>query len=534
VTVSAVQELLRSVPPPRLPRNSIGGRFNFSGSGELWYPRRSSGRDESWLKESVEQRVTRYGEYAGVVSRLSHTGSDADLREQFWVLVEPLKNLEEVILTTGLENRRRLPIQARKRLEERILVLIISKETNPEVASFFASKSKVGGERKLADCIQKWQSQQRKGGNGGKFGKDRRKPNYGKFGPQSFGGFGGGGVMAGGGAPGQFGGGFGGPSFGQGPQSGGFCPPQFQQTYAARMKGRCYDCEELGHRQNDPICKGVNAVSMMSRTTARTAALNVGLDGFGRSSSVATSDDNASQAVSSKLCPPSDVTAGGGSFNCLEDCRPAEHDARRGMPVGSIHDRVDHWESRFELDNFTRRILKEGYRVPLPKGFPEQQYEEKDNRSARDNYDFVRTEVRKLIGLGRVVEANCKPICINPLTVASKVKVDSEVKLRLVLDLSRKVNAAVDSDPFRLTTVNDALAATKKVDYQLVFDLTSAYHHIALHPESYELMGFAVTWESGETKYYYYVVLPFGYKRASQILGRMIKPIIFFLASEGI
>jgi hypothetical protein len=47
------------------------------------------------------------------------------------------------------------------------------------------------------------------------------------------------------------------------------------------------------------------------------------------------------------------------------------------------------------------------------------------------------------------------------LTVASKVKVDGKVKLHLVLDLSRKINAAVDLDPFRLTTVNDALAATK-------------------------------------------------------------------------
>jgi hypothetical protein len=90
----------------------------------------------------------------------------------------------------------------------------------------------------------------------------------------------------------------------------------------------------------------VNAVSTTSPATATTAAINVGLDGFGRSSSVATtSDDNASQVVSSELRHSSDVTAGRGSLNCFEDCRPAECDAQRGMPVGSVHDRVDHWES---------------------------------------------------------------------------------------------------------------------------------------------------------------------------------------------
>jgi hypothetical protein len=212
-TVAAVRRLLRSLPPPRLPRDAIGGRFNWSGAGELWYPCLSTGRGQAWLKESAEERATKHGEYAVIMSRLGHLGHEADLREQFRALVEPLKNLEEVILTTGLDKRRRkLLIKARERMEERITILVISRETNPEVASYFANKATVGKDRWLAEALQKYQSMQRK--SGGFVTTPKGKMNV-RFG-QIQGAAGGGGIMSGGGAGGQVGsmGGFGG--FGRG------------------------------------------------------------------------------------------------------------------------------------------------------------------------------------------------------------------------------------------------------------------------------------------------------------------------------
>lgn len=202
--------------------------------------------------------------------------------------------------------------------------------------------------------------------------------------------------------------------------------------------------------------------------------------------------------------------------------------------MGSIHKGMLHWESKFELDNFTRVVLKEGYRVPVADHFPKDAYEERDNKSARDNYDFVRLELQKLVDSGRVVETRPKPKCMNPLSVASKLKAEGKKKLRLVLDLSRKVNLAVEKDPFRMATIRDALDTIREGDYQLIFDLSAAYHHIALNPASYELMGFQVKWKCGAVKYYYFVVLPFGYRRASQVLGRIVQPVCTFLAGEGV
>jgi hypothetical protein len=113
-------------------------------------------------------------------------------------------------------------------------------------------------------------------------------------------------------------------------------------------------------------------------------------------------------------------------------------------------------------------------------------------------------------------------------------KDDGELKKRLVLDLLRCVNPAVKDDDYRMTTLQDAVNSTRKGDFQVVFDLKSAFHHVRLHPSSYELMGFKVGDEEGTITYYCYVVLVFGFKVAAQVLGRVLKPVISFLIQNGI
>jgi hypothetical protein len=85
-----------------------------------------------------------------------------------------------------------------------------------------------------------------------------------------------------------------------------------------------------------------------------------------------------------------------------------------------------------------------------------------------------------------------------------------------------------------MSTLQDALCATRQGDFQLTFDLKSAFHHLKLHPSCYELMGFAVTGEDGRKPYYCYVFLIFGLRVAAQALGRLLKPICKFLMSNGV
>jgi hypothetical protein len=72
------------------------------------------------------------------------------------------------------------------------------------------------------------------------------------------------------------------------------------------------------------------------------------------------------------------------------------------------------------------------------------------------------------------------------------------------------VNLAVEDDRYRMTTLQDAINSTRKGNFQVVFDLKSAFHH------------------------YVYFVLVFGFKIASQVLGRNLKPVIIFLIQNGI
>jgi hypothetical protein len=61
--------------------------------------------------------------------------------------------------------------------------------------------------------------------------------------------------------------------------------------------------------------------------------------------------------------------------------------------------------------------------------------------------------VARLVESGQGVKWAEKPRCVNPLTVAVKRKDNGELKRRLVLDLSRCVNLAINDDHYRITTL---------------------------------------------------------------------------------
>jgi hypothetical protein len=207
---------------------------------------------------------------------------------------------------------------------------------------------------------------------------------------------------------------------------------------------------------------------------------------------------------------------------------------QRGRPVGHVHERVDFWVEHFHPDPYVRGILDQGFKVPVDWDKIPESYEEADNKSARKYKDFVQEEAARMVDSGQVVEWDAKPRCCNPLTVAVKRLDDGSLKKRLFLDLSRCVNLAVEDDRYRMTTLQDAINSTRKGDFQVVFYLKSAFHHVMLHADSYELMGFKVVDKGGIAMYYCYVVLVFGFKIAAQVLGRVLKPVKSFLIQNGI
>jgi hypothetical protein len=72
----------------------------------------------------------------------------------------------------------------------------------------------------------------------------------------------------------------------------------------------------------------------------------------------------------------------------------------------------------------------------------------------------------------------------------------------------------------------DALSQAAPGDFQSVYDISKAYHHLLLHPDSYELVGFCVVDEEGKERFYHYVVVVFGLGSAGQLLGWMMRLIL--------
>jgi hypothetical protein len=223
------------------------------------------------------------------------------------------------------------------------------------------------------------------------------------------------------------------------------------------------------------------------------------------------------------------------SIQAAAEGRPADP-GFLGKAVGSVHKNLEYWESTFEKDDYVLSILKHGYKILVKMTDVEKRtrYRERNNQSAGDDMDFVRAEVDRLLKDGQIIKSERPLRCTNPHTVASKVNADGSVKKRLVIDLSRWVNGFIKPDHFKMARFQDALDQSVKGDYQSVFDISKAYHHLRLHPESYELVGFCVTDKAGKEHFYHYVVVVFGLGPAGQALGRVMRPLLAYLALKGI
>jgi hypothetical protein len=197
---------------------------------------------------------------------------------------------------------------------------------------------------------------------------------------------------------------------------------------------------------------------------------------------------------------------------------------------------LEFWKEKYDKDEYVFNIIEHGYKIPVKMTPVErsQHYRERNNQSARNEMPFVWAEVARLVADGQVIAMEDVPLCCNPLRVAFKVNVDGSIKRRLVIDLSRWVNKFIPASKYLMSKFQDALVMTSPGDFQSVFDILKAYHHLRLAPESYELVGFCVPDEKGIDRYYHFVVVVFRLAPAGQLLGRIMRPILVFLSSRGI
>lgn len=201
---------------------------------------------------------------------------------------------------------------------------------------------------------------------------------------------------------------------------------------------------------------------------------------------------------------------------------------------GSIHKEEvrEFWQKELKASEWVMEVLKEGYVIPFIK--PPPVYEEQNNASAYQNMSFVYEAVADLKEMGIIKLVDKQPHCVSPLTVTKKTSSDGSTKKRLCWDGSRCVNLCIKEQKVTLAHLQRALDITRKLDFQVTYDLKAAYHHIKIHPSQIKYLGAAIKKPEGGTQYFVFQFLPFGLCSAVHCITKLFKPINAYIHEKGI
>ena len=92
-----------------------------------------------------------------------------------------------------------------------------------------------------------------------------------------------------------------------------------------------------------------------------------------------------------------------------------------------------------------------------------------------------------------------------------------------VLDL-RHVNKHIKHNKFRYENFSVLSGMLNKDDYFTTFDLKSGCHHIEIHPENRNFLGFELTFKDGSTRCFRFCLLPFGLASACYVFTKILRP----------
>ena len=176
-------------------------------------------------------------------------------------------------------------------------------------------------------------------------------------------------------------------------------------------------------------------------------------------------------------------------------------------------------------DPIVVKWVKEGYRLvfdsPPPNSFT------KNNMSAREAADFVRTELQKLEKLKCIRRTKVRPAIVLPLSLVFSNK------WRICLDASRGLNPYCTTRHITLADLSQIGRTVQQNDYMVVNDLTSGYWQVPMHPADQDKLGFQFEDEKGAETFYTWQVLVLGLKDAVYAFTRLTAPLMATLRKEG-
>jgi len=222
-------------------------------------------------------------------------------------------------------------------------------------------------------------------------------------------------------------------------------------------------------------------------------------------------------------------------LEALNSWKGVSAERQTNFRAGSIHgqDQIRFWKEQLKASEWVMDVLENGYTLLFEK-YPDCEYEEENNASAKNDMAFVRKTVREWEEQGVVQLVQVKPAAVSPLTVASRIMEDGSVKKRLCFDGSRFINPRLQKQKVNLAHLQNALEITEKGDWQAVYDLSNAFFHVQIWPGHQKFLGASFELEDGRKQYFQYKVLPFGVATTVHVITKIFKPLQSHFGQLGI
>ena len=192
---------------------------------------------------------------------------------------------------------------------------------------------------------------------------------------------------------------------------------------------------------------------------------------------------------------------------------------------GRLKKCIKFWEE-IGANSYILSVIDKGYKIPLVT-IPEPKVL-RNNKSSMENHKFVVEAISELLSSKSVVKVDKPPYVVNPLTVS----INAKGKKRLVLDL-RHVNPHVWKEKIKFDDWKIALNYIEKGKFMFGFDLKSGYHHLDIHKEFQQYLGFSWVID-GVLQYFVFTVLPFGLSSAGHIFTKTVRCLIGHWRAQSI
>ena len=189
--------------------------------------------------------------------------------------------------------------------------------------------------------------------------------------------------------------------------------------------------------------------------------------------------------------------------------------------AGCVGEDVAHTDFYRSIGAMQRVVdyVQHGY-VPDFASFPPPMQELKNNKSAENNYTFVKSEIERMLKAGVLEEVPHPPHIINPLSAVLSNK------WRLVWDCYY-LNDHLKRKGVVLDTLDDMIEVIEEHDFCSTSDLMAGYHQVKIRLSSRKFYGCHI-WDREQQRYRYFQskVLVLGEANMVAVFKDLILPIV--------